>query len=151
MTPPNIPFIYRLWHLWLEPIAAINGSRYLWTLPEVYHEYMPVTSEWSPKSKIIYDQLAACYMLFAFNQAVTLRVVQDVYIWKVLLFGMALSDAAHIYSYWAEMGASVFLSPGTWRSEDWVTVGTTVGPLFLRLAFVLGVGLVNDQKGKKEA
>jgi len=111
---------------------------------------MPSTAAFSPKSKIIYDQLAACYMLFAFNQAVTLRVVQDVYVWKVLLFGMALCDAAHIYSIWAEMGANVFLSPGTWRSEDWVTVGTTAGPLILRTAFVLGVGLANERKGKKE-
>lgn len=146
MTPPNIPLIYRLWHLWIEPAAAVNGARYLWYQPETYHDYMPKTAAWSPKSKIIYDQLAASYMLFAFNQAVTLRVVQDVYVWKVLLFGMALCDAAHVYSLWAEMGADVFLSPESWRTEDWVTMLTTVGPFFLRMAFVLGVGLAGSKK-----
>ncbi|KAF1929715.1 uncharacterized protein M421DRAFT_419501 [Didymella exigua CBS 183.55] len=151
MTPPNIPRVYRWWHLWIEPAAALGGSRLLWCLPETYHEYMPITAEWSPKSKIIYDQLAACYLLFAFNQAITLRVVHDVYVWKVLLFGMALSDAAHVYSLWAEMGASVFLSPGGWRTKDWVTVVTTAGPFFLRVAFILGIGLAGSKKERKSA
>lgn len=130
---------------------ALNGSRLLWCLPETYHEYMPITTEWSPKSKIIYDQLAACYMLFAFNQAVILRVVHDVYVWKVLLFGMALSDVAYMYSILAEMGRSGFLSPENWRLEDWFTVGSTAGPLFLRIAFIFGIGLRSDRKEKTKA
>ncbi|KAF9692419.1 hypothetical protein EKO04_009710 [Ascochyta lentis] len=151
MTPPNIPLVYRLWHLWIEPAMALNGARYLWSMPDVYHQYMPGTSAWSPKSQIIYDQLAATYMLFAFNQAVTLRVVQEVRLWKVLLFGMALCDAGHIYSVWAEMGTRDMLSPSVWRPSDWVTMVSTVGPFFLRLAFVLGVGLKDSQQEEKEA
>ena len=110
---------------------------------------MPVTAAWSPKSQIIYDQLAATYMLFAFNQAVTLRVVHEVYVWKVLLFGMALCDAATFYSVWAEMGTREMFSLGDWRPKDWVTMVSTVGPFFLRLAFILGVGLGGEKKGKK--
>lgn len=128
---------------------ALNGSWYLWSQPQTYHDYMPVTSAWNPESQIIYDQLAATYMLFAFNQAVTLRVVHEVFVWKVMLFGMSLSDAAHIYSMWAEMGTDVFFSPGQWRSSDWITLVSTVGPFFFRLAFVFGVGI--DQKGRKRS
>lgn len=130
---------------------ALNGAKLLWCTPDAYHEYMPTTSAWSPKSQIVYDQLAATYMLFAFNQAVTLRVVHDVYIWKVLLFGMALSDAAHVYSIWAEIGTEAMLSPGRWRSHDWVTMVSTVGPLIMRLAFVLGVGLGSGRRERKKA
>ncbi|KAF3005874.1 hypothetical protein E8E13_009181 [Curvularia kusanoi] len=148
MSPPNIPLVYRLWHLWIEPVMALNGARYLWSQPETYHKFMPATAAWHPKSKIIYDQLAATYMLFAFNQAFALRVVHDVYAWKVLLLGMALCDAAHVYSVWAEMGTRELLSLGSWRSGDWITMLTTVGPFFLRLAFVLGVGL-EDRKQRK--
>jgi len=119
MTPPNIPLIYRVWHLWLEPAMALNGARYLWSMPDVYHMYMPATSAWNSKSQIVYDQLAATYLMFAFNQAVTLRAVHDVHIWKVLLFGMALCDAGHIYSVWAELGTEMF-SLNSWRFPyDW--------------------------------
>ena len=149
MTPPHIPLVYRAWHLWIEPAMALNGARYLGTQPDTYHEFMPVTAAWSPKSQIIYDQLAAAYMLFAFNQAVTLRVVHEVFVWKVLLFGMALCDAATYYAIWAEMGTREMLTPGNWRSKDWVTFVSTVGPFFLRLAFVLGVGLGGRKKGNK--
>lgn len=149
MTPPHIPLVYRAWHLWIEPAMALNGARYLWTQPDTYHEFMPATAAWSPKSQIIYDQLAAAYMLFAFNQAVTLRVVHEIFVWKVLLFGMALCDAATYYAIWAEMGTREMLTPGNWRSKDWVTFVSTVGPFFLRLAFVLGVGLGGRKKGNK--
>ncbi|KAJ4986569.1 hypothetical protein SVAN01_07878 [Stagonosporopsis vannaccii] len=148
MTPNNIPVVYRLWHLWIEPAMALNGARYLWSQPETYHDFMPVSSAWHPQSQIVYDQLAATYMLFAFNQAVTLRVVHDVFVWKVLLLGMALCDAGHIYSMWAEMGTRDMFSPGGWRFNDWVTWVSTVGPFFLRLAFLLGVGL--GQMGRKK-
>jgi hypothetical protein len=148
MSPPNIPLIYRLWHLWIEPAMALNGARYLWSQPETYHEYMPSTTAWHPESQIIHAQLAATYMLFAFNQAFALRVVHDLYAWKVLLLGMALCDAAHVYSVWAEMGTQELFSPGNWRAGDWVTMLTTVGPFYLRLAFVLGVGLKDREQRK---
>ncbi|KAH6629819.1 hypothetical protein C7974DRAFT_311840 [Boeremia exigua] len=149
MTPPNIPVIYRLWFLWIEPAMALNGARYLWVHPTVYHEYMPITTAWHRDSRIVYDQLASTYILFAFNQAVTLRVVHDVHVWKVLLFGMVLCDAGHLYAVWAEVGTREMFSPGNWRLQDWVTWVTTVGPLFLRLAFVLGMGLGHSGRGKK--
>ncbi|KAF3032845.1 hypothetical protein E8E12_000609 [Didymella heteroderae] len=151
MTPPNIPLVYRIWHLWLEPAAAMNGARLLWCMPETYHEYMPSTSAWSPKSQIIYDQLGACYMVFAFNLAFTLRVVNDIYVWKALLFGMALSDLAYLYSIWVEMGTQVFLSPGNWSQGDLVTMVTTAGPFILRMAFILGVGHNHSKKEKRNA
>jgi predicted phosphoadenosine phosphosulfate sulfurtransferase len=151
MTPPNIPLIYRIWHLWLEPVCALNGARYLHFMPDIYHKYMPVTTTWSPKTQIIYDQLAATYLLFAFNQAITLRVVPDVKTWKVLILGMAMCDAGHIYASWAEMGTRETLSPGNWRSQDWVTMVLNILPFLLRVAFVLGVGLEGSKKGKKKA
>lgn len=125
---------------------ALNGAWYLWSQPLTYHEYMPITAAWHPKSQIVYNQLAATYMLFAFNQAVTLRVVRDLFLWKVLLFGMALCDAAHMYSIWAEMGTRELFSPGNWRFGDQITMLTTVGPFFLRLAFVLGIGLKTQKQ-----
>ncbi|KAJ8115671.1 hypothetical protein OPT61_g2743 [Boeremia exigua] len=147
MSPPNIPIVYRLWHLWLEPVMALNGAKLLWVEPNTYHEFMPKPSKWHPDARIVYNQLAAAYLLFAYNQAVTLRLVHDVRTWKVLMCGMMVCDTGHVYSIWAEMGTQDMLSPGSWRFEDWVTLVTTIGPIFLRLAFVFGVGL--DRGGKK--
>lgn len=71
--------------------------------------------------------------------------------WKVLLFGMVICDTAHVYAIGAEMGLGLFLSPGDWRFEDWVTMITTAGPIFLRMAFILDVGVGGEDKDQKKA
>ena len=69
MAPPNTPFIYRLWHLYLEPFFALGGVYHLHWAPAQYFTFMPATSAYHPDSQIAYDQLASAYLFFAFTRA----------------------------------------------------------------------------------
>ena len=149
MTPPNIPFFYRLWHLYLEPIGALGGVYHLHFVPREYFDYMPATSQYSPQSQIVCDQLAATYLLFAWIEGVLLRVVDDVRIWKYILFGLALCDAGHIFAAWQSAGTEWIFSPWLWDGRDIVTNILNVLPLITRVAFICGVGY-NDQTVRKK-
>jgi hypothetical protein len=151
MTPPNIPFWYRLWQLYLEPIAALGGTYHLHWVPEEYFSYMPATSRYTATSQIVYDQLASTYLLFAFIEGVVLRVVDDIRVWRYIVFGLALCDAGHIYAAWCEMGTEMVLSPGLWSQKDFLTNFLNVLPFVTRVAFLLGVGVKGDGKALKKA
>lgn len=110
---------------------------------------MPATSRYSATSQIVYDQLASTYLLFAFIEGVLLRVVDDVKIWKWIVFGLALCDAGHIYAAWCEMGTELSLSPWLWSQKDFVTNFLNVMPLLTRTAFLLGIGVKSSVQGKK--
>ncbi|KAI4923068.1 uncharacterized protein J4E92_007820 [Alternaria infectoria] len=74
MAPPNTPFVYLLWHLYLEPIFALGGTYHLHWAPAEYFTFMPSTSAYHPDSQIAYDQLASAYLFFAFTEGVLMRV-----------------------------------------------------------------------------
>jgi hypothetical protein len=107
----------------------------------------------SPHFRVIFDQLAATYFLFAFNEAVVLRLTADVRVWKALLFGIACCDAVHIWGTSQALGGlHVLISPGLWRWQDWVNLLMLYIPISMRLAFCCGVGLGGLQgKGVKVA
>ncbi len=149
MTPPNIPFFYRLWHLYLEPIGAVGGTYHLHFVPLEYFKYMPPTSQYSAKSQIVCDQLAATYLLFAWIEAVLLRSVNDIRTWKIVLFGLALCDAGHIFAAWQDAGTDWILSPWLWDARDITTNLLNVIPFITRVAFICGVGL-DEQTGHKK-
>ncbi|KAF1845800.1 uncharacterized protein K460DRAFT_285233 [Cucurbitaria berberidis CBS 394.84] len=151
MTPPNIPFFYRLWHLYLEPFAALGGVYHLHVVPREYISFMPSTSQYHPTSQIVYDQLASTYFLFAFIEGILLRVVDDLRVWWWIVFGLALCDAGHIYAAWSEMGTELILSPWLWSQKDVVTNVLNVLPFVTRAAFLLGLGVKSNAKGTKQA
>ncbi|KAF1838603.1 hypothetical protein BDW02DRAFT_564705 [Decorospora gaudefroyi] len=126
MTPRNTPFVYVLWHLYLEPLCALAGVYQLHFMPRLYFSFMPSTSIYSSASQITYDQLASCYLFFAFIEGVLLRVVDDERIWRWIVFGLLLSDLGHCYAAWSEMGTEGILSAWAWRGKDGVTNWSTV-------------------------
>lgn len=148
MTPPNIPLWYRLWHLYFEPLAALNGSYLLAFKPVEYYTWMPHTAQHNPSSQIVADCLGTTYILFAFIEGVFLRVVDDVRLWKWILFGLAICDTGHIVAEWRAMGNEVAFNPSLWSTKDTITMFLNFMPLCTRIAFVLGVGL-GEGKGKK--
>ncbi|KAI4945721.1 hypothetical protein J4E91_007633 [Alternaria rosae] len=90
MAPPNTPFIYLLWHLYLEPIFALGGTYHLHWAPAEYFTFMPSTSAYHPDSQIAYDQLASAYLFFAFTEGVLMRVVKDRKTWWWIVLGLIL-------------------------------------------------------------
>ena len=146
---PRIPFVYQLCHLWLEPLFALNGAYLLAFNPREYHTFMPQAAQYSPASQIVYTQLAATYVFFAAVEGVVLRVTTELSVWRAVLFGIILCDLWQFHALWTNMGTEAMLSPGLWTTKEWATISASVVPFALRVAFMVGVGLVEEDKRKK--
>src|SRR5437667_6315759 len=100
MSHLQIPLPYRILLLYFEPLAALNGAFLAHFKPSDYLLVMSpsaTASTYSPQTQIVYDQLAATYLLFAFNEAVVLRVTSELRVWKAIVLGILLCDAVHLY------------------------------------------------------
>lgn len=147
----EIPLPYRLHFLYIEPLGAFFGVLVNLFPPITYLKSLSpkaTAATYSPLDQPIYDQLAAHLLFFAWAQAIVLRSTSDVYVWKILLFGMALCDVLHLRASFNILGAEVFSNPARWRWEEWVNFVMLYGPGGLRMAFCAGVGL--GKEGKTE-
>jgi hypothetical protein len=150
MATRSIPLVYRFIFLYFEPFAAFMGAILLAVQPATFLNTMSPAATISASSKVIYDQLAATYTLFAWNEAVVLRLAGTTQapltlrVWKAMLLGILVCDALHLYGSWDALGADVFWSPAAWRWEDWVNLGSLWGQGAFRVAFLLNVGLQNQ-------
>lgn len=102
--------------------------------------------------QIIFDQLAATYFLFAFNQAVVLRVAGEgqggLRVWRVMLAGMLLCDLVHLWGTTKALGGlGALLAPAGWRFYDWVNVVMLILPIVLRGSFLAGWGVSEAAEG----
>lgn len=151
----HVALIYRAYFLWFEPLIALLGA-----LGATFLDAKPVlvgitpismlaaaSAPITPFTRALLDQLCAFWFLVAFNQAVILRVTQDLRVWKALLLGMALCDAAHICSL-VSTDMDAFVNVTAWRGSDWLNNGTLFAGLILRTMFLLGAPL-RDSKDKR--
>ncbi|KAL8736878.1 MAG: hypothetical protein Q9181_002244 [Wetmoreana brouardii] len=147
----HISLPYRLLFLYFEPFAAFGGTYITLTSPSTYLLSLSPSANATTYSSLtypIYAQLAGHLLLFSWLQAVLLRATASVKIWKIVLFGILLCDALHLYGNYVGLGAEVFWDPRQWRKEDWVTLVMTWGPAAMRAAFCLGVGVGEERKLK---
>ncbi|KAF2178478.1 hypothetical protein K469DRAFT_731511 [Zopfia rhizophila CBS 207.26] len=145
---PHIPLPYRILLLWLEPFLAFNGALLCHFNPTSFLNTMSETAVYAPSNQVVYDQLAATYVLFAWNQAVVLRLSKDIRIWKAIVLGIMVCDTIHLYASWRVMGTEMFVQPWLWRPEDWVNLALLYGPVTLRLLFIMEVGFMREDKQK---
>ncbi|KAH8125016.1 hypothetical protein LI328DRAFT_133485 [Trichoderma asperelloides] len=146
----KIPFAYRALFLYFEPAAALFGALLLHFRPEIFLNTMSPVAKYAADNQVIYDQLFATYTLFAFNEAVILRITKDLRVWKALLVGILVCDAIHLYGSWAALGGAVFWDVRSWRPEDWANLGSLWGQAAVRMAFLAGVGLKDAIPMKRE-
>ncbi|KAH7254630.1 hypothetical protein B0J15DRAFT_512851 [Fusarium solani] len=145
----KIPTLYRLLFLYLEPFLAIGAAIQTHFAPAIFLNTMSQTSKYAPDNQVIYDQVAALYTLFAFNEAVLLRLTNDIRMWKGVLVGIFICDILHLYASWVSLGNDMFWNPLAWRVEDWENLGALWGLGVVRIAFLAGVGLgQNDDRTK---
>jgi hypothetical protein len=137
----QVPLIYRLSLLYIEPVLALVGAYKLHFAPESYFSYMPSSSAYSPQSQIVCTQLAAAYVCFSVIEALVLRSTNDIKVWRSVVLALLLCDIGTAYAAWVEMGGDVFWWPWRWEGMDRATMTLTAGPLAVRAAFLLGVGL----------
>ncbi|KAK4554820.1 hypothetical protein LTR86_007968 [Recurvomyces mirabilis] len=149
----QIPFLYRLFFLYIEPVATALGALYSFDFLGLQMQYMSMTHPLSAataltvRESIILNQLANLYFVFAFNEALVLRATNDVSVWKVFLLGLLIADFGHLYSVHA-MGSGIYWQAWTWSSMYWGNLGFVYVGASMRTAFLLGLGFAKGS-GKK--
>ncbi|KAK4236526.1 hypothetical protein C8A03DRAFT_45485 [Achaetomium macrosporum] len=150
-----VPLSYRVTLTLLEPLFALNGAMMTFLTPQAY--VSGITHEpalYSPANQFLYTQLGGAWLLFAFNEVVVMRLVDDLRVWRLLCCGMLVSDLCyHVSSVQAVGGWARFCELGQWTAFDWAVFASAVGPMVVRLLVVAGVGVKNVEeeggKGKK--
>lgn len=147
-----IPFLYRLFFLWIEPVSALAGAFYAHVYPSTYLYLTHSPSFPSPflatpiGTTAVLSQLANLYFLFALNEALVLRSTKDVKVWKTLLFGLLVADLGHL---WSIRGTGtpweVYVTCWAWNEMAWGNVGFVYAGALMRCCFLVGVGLGGRQ------
>ena len=146
----RIPRAYTVLLLWLEPLMAFNGALLCLFAPGIFLSTFSPYLKYHADNQIIYNQLGATYTLFAFNQAVVLRVAKDLRVWKAIVLGILVCDVVHLWAGFDVMRRDGTMWPGVWRPEDWVAVASLVVPMSLRTAFLMGLGVKEEGVGEKK-
>jgi hypothetical protein len=149
----SLPLLYRLTLLLLEPLFALNGALMTFRTPrdfatQITHD----PARYTPANQFLYTQLGGAWLLFAFNEAVVMGLVDDLRVWRLLCWGMLVSDVVyHVSSVQAVGGWEVFVRFGEWSAFDWAVFASAVGPMVVRLLIVAGVGVRKGKgKGRRE-
>ncbi|KAL1858251.1 hypothetical protein Daus18300_009997 [Diaporthe australafricana] len=153
---------YRVLFLYAEPFGALYGALLAGRTPLKYLYLVSpggAPAHYHPSLQVVLDQLAATYFLFAFNEAVVLRIAGDgsggssgssgtanVRVWSAMLCGMLLCDLLHINAARNALGGwAALLDPAGWRFEEWVVMVPTVLFAAARVAFLLGFGVAGEK------
>jgi hypothetical protein len=108
------------------------------------------TSQYSPESHIVYDQLAASYLLFAAVEILVPRITEDVGVGKTVVLALLLGDAGHMHASWVEMGTRHLSCPWMGQENDVITMVTSIALSLLRAAFLLEDRFVMDHERKEK-
>ena len=153
----RIPYLYRFLLTNVEPFLAFNGAIMVMTNPLKYAGTMSrhSISNLDASTNFIYTELAGGWLHFAFTEAVVLRLVDNLQVWRLICMGMLLSDIAYCHSCAQALGGwDQWLIVANWTMEDWVVTITTWPFVIARIAIVLGIGLGNpagEEERKKVA
>jgi hypothetical protein len=136
---------YRLFFLYIEPVATAVGAYYAWFqqhdyLDMTYASASAVSFGPSARESIVLSQLANMYAVFALNEALVLRSTTNLRVWRVFLFGLLLADFGHIYSV-KDVGLDVYWQFWNWNSMYWGNLGFVYVGAATRIAFLTGVGV----------
>ena len=149
-----IPLLYRLFFLYIEPVATAVGAYYAaldqkaymhLTLPSVAGSVIGTTV--STRESIVLYQLANLYFVFALNEALVLRATNDLKVWKVFLLGLLIADFGHLFSV-HEVGLEVYWRFWEWNSRMWGNLGFVYVGATMRACFLSGIGFGGGQKRK---
>jgi len=142
---PSIPLIYRLFFLYIEPVATAVGAYYAHFRQQEYLQltYASTGTELlgpSIREGIVLTQLANMYFVFALNEALVLRSTLNLDVWRIFLLGLLIADFGHLYSV-NTVGVDVYWKFWEWNSMYWGNLGFVYVGAALRSCFLAGVGL----------
>jgi len=142
-----IPFTYRLFFLYIEPISSLAGAYYAAVHT---HDYLldlarPTQGDFAravldTPTRMSLSQLANLYLLFALNEHLVLSSTSSLKTWRRLLFGLLVADFGHLATM-IPAGPEIFWNVSKWNAMAWGSVGFVYLGAAFRLCFLAGVGL----------
>jgi hypothetical protein len=147
-APSRIPLLYRLFFLYIEPVATAVGAYYAWFDQKAYmHLTVPsvLGTTLSTRESIVLYQLANLYFVFALNEALVLRATNDLKVWKIFLLGLLIADFGHLFSV-HDVGLSVYWECWNWNSMMWGNLGFVYVGATMRACFLNDVGFAGRQR-----
>ncbi|KAI0643568.1 hypothetical protein C8Q79DRAFT_975651 [Trametes meyenii] len=155
-----IPFVYRLFFLYVEPVSAIVGAFYAGIKPMEYLAYLASSTAGAklaqtpstPTLISLYPR-SNLYLLFVLNEHLVLSSTPSLRMWRTLLFGLLIADLGHLASMVTlaqEKGfAEVFAYFWWWNAMEWGSVGFVYAGASMRTSFLLSVGLRGSEGSTK--
>jgi hypothetical protein len=147
-----IPFPYRLFFLYIEPISALAGMYYAAIHQSDYllDLVSPIQSDFiraalDTPTRMTLFQLSNLYLLFALNEHLVLSSTSSLKTWKRLLFSLLVADFGHLATM-IPAGTEIFWNVSKWNAMAWGSVGFVYLGASLRLCFLAGVGLEHDER-----
>jgi hypothetical protein len=147
-----IPFPYRPFFLYIEPISALAGMYYAAIHPSDYllDLVSPIQSGFSraaldTPTRMTLFQLSNLYLLFALNEHLVLSSTSSLKTWRRLLFSLLVADFGHLATM-IPAGTEIFWNVSKWNAMAWGSVGFVYLGASLRLCFLAGVGLGHDER-----
>jgi hypothetical protein len=151
-SPPqaDIPLLYRLVFLYIEPISTLLGAFYAQYRQSLYLQLTHAAS--APPllptgTSVVLTQLANLYFLLCINEALVLRSTTDLKVWKTFLFGLLVADFGHLFSV-RLVGSWVYWQFWEWNSMDLGNVPFVYFLAVVRIFFLAGVGIGSVEAGR---
>ncbi|KXS93357.1 hypothetical protein AC579_2744 [Pseudocercospora musae] len=144
-TATPIPWPYRLFFLYIEPISTLVGAYFAHFRQAYYmHHTHPPTAARLPgvstRESIVLSQLANLYLAFTLTEALVLRATTSRRVWNTLLLVLLIADFGHLYSVKAA-GLQVYTAFTDWNAMYWGNLGFVYVGALHRSCFLLGIGL----------
>ncbi|KAJ7017780.1 hypothetical protein C8F04DRAFT_1331478 [Mycena alexandri] len=136
MSESNIPSIYKLFFLYIEPIFPLQALIMPPFLPGGILEPPTLTTQGIMVQ--LANQVALTrhlYGLFAMNEYLVLSSTNSLKTWRRLLFVLLVVDFGHLYSM------ELLFRVGDWNAMVWGSVGFVLAGASMRMSFLAGLGL----------
>ena len=140
----TIPFAYRLFFLYLEPLTAFVGAGFAAGLPAQYLAYLsPPSDSPSPSPSplptgtlVAVYQLANLFIFCALGEALILRSTASRRTWRAMLGALLVADVGHLGTMLPLALEKGWLA--TFAGGDMAFVYAAAA---MRVAFLMGVGM----------
>lgn len=150
---PTIPLPYKVFFLWIEPVATLAGAVAAWLYPLYYLNETHAAS--TPQkllglpisTQVALGQLGNMYLAFALNEALVLRATNDLKVWRALLLGLLIADFGHLFACYP-LGIHAYYDVPNWKP---IAYGNYLFVYFgatFRTCFLLSVGMGGPTKAK---
>ncbi|KAL2204312.1 hypothetical protein CC79DRAFT_1129087 [Sarocladium strictum] len=153
MAQERISSFYRIWFTWIDPLTLVPSVQMLLTDRAFFMDgLIPASmSVADPLHGFLFHGMAALYAFVGLMLAGTLRVTNEMAVWRMVVGGVLGIDVALMVSQYVSIEQQGRMSLERLRWQDWAAFGFTAGVAVIRTCFMAGIGVKPAAKGVKRA